>query len=205
MTRPEPVTPEFYDRAYFTDGTKSNYAPYGPGAWADHLANMVSDFYAPASVLDVGCAYGFVVKRLAAKGIPAYGFDLSQFAVEQAHDPNVWVGDAASIDSYRAVDLVLATELPEHLTPAQSRLFLSHARKMGNRALLLIAAVREGEEMPDMAHEKDLSHINIQPMRWWLDKAIKAGWRIGDSDRINSDPRSQGMSWHGRFLYLTKE
>lgn len=201
----KPVAPEFYDAAYFTDGSKSNYAPYGPGAWADQLADMVWGFYHPESVLDVGCAYGFVVKLLAAKGIPAYGFDLSQFAVSEANDPNVWVGDAASLDSYRNVDLVLATELPEHLTEDQAHLFLGHSRQTANRALFLIAAVRDGEEMPDMAHEKDLSHINIKPMRWWHAAAQQEGWKIGDSDLINTDPRSKAMDWHGRFLYVDKE
>lgn len=199
----QPIEPDFYSREYFQDGTKSNYAPYGPGGWADDIADMVQELYQPESVLDVGCAYGYVVDRLAKRGVLAHGFDISEYAVTQASE-RVWMGDAAKGSSYRKADLILATELPEHLTPKQSRSFLRHAHRNGNRALLLIAMHADGEA-PDMQHEKDLSHINIQPVSWWVKTAESAGWQIGDAEAINHDARSVKMAWSGRWLYLEKE
>lgn len=200
----EELNSDFYDAEYFTKGTKSNYGPYGPGSWADDLADMIWKYHQPASVLDVGCAYGFVVKRLRKHNIPVWGFDISEFAVKQADDSGIWTGDAANPLSYKPTDLIVATELPEHLTERQSRLFLRNGYKYADRMLLLIAAFRDDEAVVDLEHEKDKSHINIKPMEWWRTEARAAGWKIGSGDGINADRRSQSMQWHGRFLYLEK-
>ena len=72
------IDASFYDQAYFTDGTKSNYKPYGPGDWARRLSDMVVRNLAPDSVLDVGCAYGYIVKNLRDANVPAWGFDIDR-------------------------------------------------------------------------------------------------------------------------------
>jgi SAM-dependent methyltransferase len=195
-----PLTDEFYDREYFNDGTKSNYAPYGPGDWADWLFGMVVGYLNPWSVLDVGCAYGYMVERYSKAGIEAAGFDLSSYAIEQSVIPLwTWQGDATDIESYHglSVDLITATEFAEHLTPEQFRAFLRHGKQVAKRMLLLIA-VEDGHE------HHDKSHINLQVMDWWENEAREAGWTIGDSSAINNDPRSKRMQWDGRFLLLTQ-
>jgi SAM-dependent methyltransferase len=196
----ERVDPAFYDEAYYRDGSKSNYAPYAAGAWVDWIIEMLmAHIERPRSVLDIGCAFGFVVERLWKLGIPAWGFDISEYAVEVRGSSRTWVGDAADPGSWRRVDLALATELAEHLTPAQSRTMLRLAYHYSGRFLLLIAA---GE--PDPA-ERDLSHINVVPMSWWEQEARKVGWTVSDASAFNDDWRSSQMSWQGRWLLLTKE
>jgi hypothetical protein len=188
-TAQKPVPAEFYDEAYFTDGSKSNYTPYGPGTWADWLTEMLVQHLHPTSVLDVGCAYGYVVERLWFwKGIKS----------------RTWQGDAADPKAWermeRGVDLVLSTETPEHLTEEQSEKFLELAFKYSDRALLLIAVDADDSH----AMDGDLSHVNVKPMSWWEDLAIDKGWVVSDASPFNTDWRSSQMSWAGRFLYLTK-
>jgi SAM-dependent methyltransferase len=197
----EAIAAEFYDAAYFNDGTKSNYAPYGPGDWADWLAAMVVGGLNPRSVLDVGCAYGYMVERYRKAGTTAWGFDISSYAIGESVAPDwVWQGDAADAAAYRLdVDLLTATELPEHLVPDQVRAFLSHALVHAERALLLIA-IEDGTDH----FAGDLSHVNIQPMSWWETEAVQAGWSIGDSSTFNEDDRAKRMLWDGRFLLLVR-
>lgn len=195
------IPAEFYDKEYFTAGTKSNYAPYGPGDWASALASMVARLK-PTSVLDVGCATGLVVKELRDRQIPAWGFDISEWAVANAVTPEVYLGRAENPDSYKSVDLITAFELPEHLTPVQAAKLFENARDNSLRMLCLIAAVRDGEEMPDLTHEKDKSHINIQPIGWWRKLATETDWTILSTDRFDNDPVALRMGWSGRFLYL---
>ncbi len=204
MTRAQqPIPAEFYDKAYFVDGSKSNYAPYGPGGWARDITSMVVEFLNPSAVLDVGCAYGYVVDMLNERGVSAGGFDISEYAVQQGSQ-EIWVGDASLPDPYVETDLILATEMPEHLTEDQARAFLRHAYTYGHRALMLIAMHADGEEV-DTTHEKDLSHINIKPVSWWIQESLRARWKIGDASSFNTDVRSGRMSWNGRWLYLEKE
>lgn len=203
-----PIPASFYDAEYFTKGTKSNYAPYAPGGWAEWLADMVVSYLAPESVLDVGCAYGFVVGRLREVGIAATGFDISDYAISRADlrvRPHIWIGDASDRSSYdEEVDLVLATELPEHLTEEQSESFLRNARSVAQRALLLTAMYPDGQEPDPSFIETDHSHINVKPVSWWLELARRCGWEIDDARAFNEDVRAREMQWAGRFLLLRR-
>lgn len=196
----EPLTADFYSREYFTDGTISHYKPYGPGDWADGLAAMVMRLLTPKSVLDVGCAFGFMVQRYRDYSVPAFGFDISHYAISRSNPAWCWQGDAGDPAAYRHdVDLLTATELPEHLVPEQARAFLRNAYAHADRALLLIA-LEDGTDQT----EGDKSHINIQPMSWWESEARSAGWDIGDASPFDEDACSRRMLWSGRWLMLTK-
>lgn len=204
----EPVPADFYDRDYFTTGEKSNYAPYGPGTWADWIVDMVMQHTSsrPSSVLDVGCAYGFLVERFWNKrGIPAWGFDISRYAIEeQGLFGRTWVGDCTDPSVWRAVDLAICTEVGEHLTPSQGRQLLENGHQFADRFLLLIA-VDLGEGDPTHHPETDGSHINVVPMAWWEQVAQEVGWKVNDASAFNDDWRSSQMEWSGRWLNLSKE
>lgn len=55
-------------------------------------------------VLELGCAYGFMVEDLRAMGVDAWGLDVSQYAYDQASDavkPYITVADARTyLDNY---------------------------------------------------------------------------------------------------------
>lgn len=199
-----PVDASFYSYDYFNGPTKSNYNPYGPGDWADWLTDMVLAYYDPVDVLDAGCAYGLVVDRLQRRGCPAHGFDISEYAIGRATRriaDTVWVGDVADPAAWQVgpVDLVLCTEVLEHLVPKQAEAFMANAYRVAQRALLLIATLSHPEEA-----EGDESHVNVQPMEWWIELAEKAGWIVDPARAINADPRAERMKWAGRFLLLRR-
>src|SRR5437870_13556529 len=49
------------------------------GRVADEIINRFN----PRKVLDVGCAKGFLVECLRDRGVEAYGFDISEYAISQ--------------------------------------------------------------------------------------------------------------------------
>lgn len=192
----EPVPAGFYDEEYFTAGTKSNYKPYGPGDWADRLCRLIREHLRPTSVLDVGCATGWVVRKLNAF-VPAFGFDISQWAIDHSvAGDSIWQG---SVDQpvWTAADLILCTEVAEHLTDEQAGILMGNAYTCGERMLMLIATHATDGDV-------DTSHINFHPIEWWADLAQKYGWRVDDASSFNADPHSQKMGWSGRFLLLGK-
>ncbi len=73
----------FYDEAYFHGGSKG-YGDYSyHPRWMD-VARWVKSRWQPTSVLDVGCAKGFLVQELRMLGVEAYGVDISEYAVNAA-------------------------------------------------------------------------------------------------------------------------
>lgn len=91
---------EYYDKDYFEGNPaqhKSNYTVYG-GYTATQMGRnytslaerVVRPFRTPpgSTVLEVGCAYGYLVQMLRRMGYDAYGMDISEFALSQA-DPEV--------------------------------------------------------------------------------------------------------------------
>jgi O-antigen biosynthesis protein len=85
------------------------------GKIADAIVREIN----PGSVLDAGCAMGFLVEALRQRGIEAYGVDISDYAIAQVADeikPYCWVGSVTE-RLPRRYDLVVCIETLEHLRP----------------------------------------------------------------------------------------
>jgi ubiquinone/menaquinone biosynthesis C-methylase UbiE len=116
----------FYDQAYFdkpkdvcSESGYAGYTPQEPGIGP--AADIITTYFDPQRVLDVGCAKGYVVDKLRQKGIDAWGIDFSRYAIEAAPESvkdYVAVGDVLDIQfPDDAFDLVACIETLEHLTP----------------------------------------------------------------------------------------
>ena len=73
--------PLWYEQDYFT---KDPYNPYQDFDRHNAAFTRLIHVMNPKSVLDVGCAYGYIVKRLLDKGIHAMGCDVSEWCEEQS-------------------------------------------------------------------------------------------------------------------------
>lgn len=67
---------KLYDEEYFSNRSR-------PPMWIQRAKFIVEKFN-PKSVLDVGCAYGELVKALRDLGVEAYGIDGSDYAISKA-------------------------------------------------------------------------------------------------------------------------
>ena len=131
---------EIFDRAYFQSGTKSCYRDYRPmpelnAARASAIINAFQLRPSSSKVLDVGCAYGYLVNALREAGIEAKGIDVSSHAIarsiEDAQASAPFLPRAGqstfqllhsaetlqSIKSSDSFDLVLLKDILEHVPP----------------------------------------------------------------------------------------
>lgn len=70
-------TMEYYKSGCGADYTKKDiWIPF-----FDNMAERIIEKYAPVTVLDMGCAFGYLVSALRSKGVQAYGIDISEYAL----------------------------------------------------------------------------------------------------------------------------
>jgi SAM-dependent methyltransferase len=133
------------------------------GQIADNIVQRIG----PRSVLDCGCAMGFLVEALRQRGVEAYGFDISPYAIERVADevrPYCWVGSV--LDPLpRRCELLVCIEVLEHLPQADSE-----------RALANLCA--GGDDILFSSTPGDLdepTHFNVQPPEYWSAQFARHG------------------------------
>ncbi|MBI2906753.1 MAG: class I SAM-dependent methyltransferase [Chloroflexi bacterium] len=201
----ERIGADFYDQDYFVGGTKSAYEDYSLCSGVMRaLADMVLEAYGPLRrVLDVGCAYGYLVACLRQRGVEAWGVDISPFAIGQAPReavPYLCIGNLVALpfgdDSF---DLVFSSECLEHVYEEEASAALSElARVSRGKVCALVGLTGEMED-------KDGGHVNLKGRRWWEElMATYPRLRVDEvrSACLNNHAKSVAMKWDNRFFCL---
>ena len=80
---------ENYGRDYYHGKKESNYSNYDTFDARRHFGHLI-DFIEANSLssryLDYGCAFGFLIRELQPFFEETYGIDISEYAIERAHD-----------------------------------------------------------------------------------------------------------------------
>lgn len=130
----------------------------------------------PETIMDYGCAKGYLVKALRILGFTAFGWDISEYAVNAADDDtrNFLYTPPSSRGS---TDWTLAKDVLEHMTEEETLAALRDIRANSGR---LFVAVPLGSgnayTIPDM--EKDVTHKIRQPLWWWTGLVEEAGFKV---------------------------
>lgn len=113
----------------------------------------------PTTVLDAGCAMGFLVEELVKRGVDAYGIDVSEYAISQVHES---VRDRCRVQSLnepldRRYDLITCIEVIEHIPPEESDEAIANLCAATDRLLLSTTPQDFGEP----------THVNVHPPEDW--------------------------------------
>lgn len=122
----------------------------------------------PSSVLDAGCAMGFLVEELVKRGVDAHGIDVSEYAISQVHES---VRDRCAVQSLteplqRRYDLITCIEVVEHIPPEQADEALANLCAATDRLLLSTTPQDFGEP----------THLNVQPPEAWSAALARHGF-----------------------------
>jgi len=122
----------------------------------------------PRRVLDAGCAIGLLVEALRDRGVEAYGFDLSPYAIGQAHESVkawCWVGSLLDPIAER-YDLIICHEVLEHLPPGDADAAVARLCAASDDVLF--------SSTPDGFAED--THLNVKPVDYWASLFAKQGF-----------------------------
>lgn len=133
----------------------------------DEVAEAIVRTLHPTSVLDVGCAMGFLVEALVKRGVDARGVDVSEYAISQVDDS---VADRCRVGSAtdpidRRYDLVTCIEVLEHLPPSESDRALANLCSATDRVLVSTTP----------ADFSEASHLNVRPPEAWAADFAREG------------------------------
>lgn len=130
-------------------------------AFFDGIAERISVELRPRTVLDAGCAMGFLVEGLRKRGIEAYGLDISDYAI---HQVDAHIRDYCRVGSLadplpRDYDLIVCMEVLEHMPPDE-----------GRRAIQNLCAHTGDILFSSTPFDyREATHFNVQPPEYWAE------------------------------------
>ena len=139
------------------------------GGIADHIVEDID----PETVLDAGCAMGFLVEALRDRGAEAYGIDISEYAIgEVREDIKKFCKVGSILDPLeRQYDLIITIEVMEHLTPEE-----------GKKAIENLCRYTDDILFTSTPYDfKEATHQNVQPPEYWAEIFARNGF-IRDID-----------------------
>lgn len=178
---------KLYDAYYFAHGCGEPYQR--SEVWLNlfnAFAEKIVQGIEPGSVLDAGCAMGFLVEALRKRGVEAWGVDISEYAISNV-SPEIqefcWTGSITDPFPQR-YDLIVSIEVVEHLQKADSEKAVRNFCQYSDDILF--------SSTP--SDHKEISHFNVQPPEYWAELFAREGYyRDVDFDASFINP------WATRF------
>ena len=164
---------ELYDKHYFNGGGKvGGYAREGYWDYPVH-ETTVKHILArrPESVLELGCARGYILKRLQDQGIPAVGIEVSKHCYLTRVCDGIYNTSVSSTPWFSEVKHVIPTGLKIDL--CYSVAVLEHIPEQYLPAVIceMSDACKRGLHGIDFGEHDDgfdKTHCTLKPREWWL-------------------------------------
>lgn len=164
-----------FDEEYFMRGAESGKSNFSNYHWlpdttistATHLKRYLG-LKEGDSLLDVGAARGFYVKAMRMLGISAWGYDVSEWAVENC-DPDVrsYMSNHLNGSNY---DVVFSKDTFEHIPETELRTLVTRLLLFTKRRMFVIVPLSSatGGAYIHPKEEKDKTHVNRWTLPDWL-------------------------------------
>jgi len=137
-------------------------------AFFDSIAGRIISDIQPESVLDAGCAWGFLVEKLRQRGVAAYGLDLSDYAIQNVHpdvQPYCWIGSVVEPFPQK-YGLIVCIEVLEHLERAGAESAVENLCRHSDQVLFSSTPF----------DYKEATHFNVQPPEYWAELFARQGF-----------------------------
>ena len=174
---------DFYDKDYYEHGIKTGKSCYNRYRWMPEetiamATSMINHLGMKprAKVLEIGCAFGYLVKALRLLGIRAWGTDISQYAINHVDSEVVKYCSLPLEKIYEKYDFCIAKDVFEHIKPDS---LFELIKNIPARKLFVIVPLGEKGIYFALENSLDKSHVICEDEQWWMRFFRQAGWGLG--------------------------
>jgi SAM-dependent methyltransferase len=160
-TQPSKPASEIYNRKYFESYQGGGFLWDFPSN--ELIARKLVSTYSPQSVLELGCARGYVIKRLQDRGIRVQGVDVSKHAwMTRVCDPIIKhdLLECPWSLGTQEFDLCFTQNLLEHIPESKLEAFVEELNRVSNRGVH--AVVFQGTPA-----QSDSTRCTLKTKDWW--------------------------------------
>lgn len=160
---------EAYGRDYF-DGAKGKYGGYSKEGYWDypihHFTFQKIMELKPTSVLELGCARGYILKKLEDAGVVAKGLEVSEHCFQTRAMDGVITWDLTQTPwpfKDKEFDLCFNAAVLEHIPEQHIDAIAKEIQRVSNRGL-------HGVDLGQHDDGFDKTHCLFKPKEWWTEK-----------------------------------
>ena len=146
----------------------------------ENIADRIVEDFKPSTVLDAGCAMGYLVAALRDRGVEAYGLDISEYAISKVREDIKPYCVVSSLTEPlpeilpQRYDLAVTIEVLEHLYADEGKKAIENLCGLTDRIIF--------SSTPDDFSER--THVNVQQREYWAKLFAEQGFY----DDINYRP-----------------
>lgn len=184
---------KMFDRDYFERGLETGKSTYQNYRWIPELTIplayeiiYICGMERCQTILDFGCAKGFIVKALRLLHFNAYGLDISSYAIDNAPGDikpylTLWDGSTPLRSIYRGYpapfNWIIAKDVFEHISYDEIESILQFLYNDCDAIFAIIPLGKDGKFNAEL-NNLDITHKICETYEWWKDTFKKTGWVI---------------------------
>ena len=167
-----------YEEDYFT---KTGYQGYQDYPLNEIRTQKIIDMTSPKSVVDIGGAYGYIVKRLLDRGIHAVCMEVSHWCEKQKVVPDNFVRHDMRVVPYpfkdKEFDVLYCEGVLEHIGEEYIEGIMGEFERISHKRILALTFDWHLREAP-YSEENDTApgHLCIHNTNWWFQKIPDHSW-----------------------------
>ena len=163
------MTSSLYDAYYYSHDCGRPYQrDEGWLTFFDQIAKRIIEQFEPKTVLDAGCAWGFLVEAFRNRGVEAFGVDISEYAIQQVYaeiKPYCWVG-SISKPFPKKYDLITCIEVLEHMPREEAEKAIENLCAHANEIIFSSTPF----------DYKEVTHFNVHNPEYWAEQFARHGF-----------------------------
>lgn len=172
---------EKFNEDYFEKGVEkkiSGYTNYRyiPTRSFEEASSIKTLWMRPGTLLDWGCAKGFLVHSLRRLGFQAFGYDISEYAIKNGKAEVLpYISNKKPRMSF---NYLVCKDVMEHVHEEEVPITLKEMRSVCEGQALFVIPLGDNDKLRIREYEMDVTHITKKDEDWWLEQFTKAGFNI---------------------------